>query len=812
MNLQIRRATIGCALALCAALAPGTVFAADQGSIEGAVVDALGARVAGASVKLLRDGEPAGETASDARGAFQFTGLAQGRYQVEAAAAGFATRAAEAIFVGASDRVTTEVRLQIGPLEQQLVVTASASALPPAQVGAPVTVIDAAALAIFGNADLLEPIRSVPGAQVVQAGARGGATSLFVRGGSGGFNKILIDGVPANEVGGGFDLADLATTGIDRIEVMRGSNSVLFGSDALTGVVSLTTRRGRTRVPEATVAVDGGNLATRHEDLAIGGAVNRVDYFADYSHLRTDNDLPKNAYRNHTLAGRVGVVLGGRTTLTGTLRVIDTDYHSPNAIAFYGIPDDAGQTRRSTYAAVAAESQVTDRWQSTIRAAVADLDYHFINPTPTGEPFDPFGGGAEYLGNLMTIRAGNGYSATGRAILDFSGVYPSVSDSAFTRRLLHAQTDYHVAPAFDVAGGVRLEHEDGSLRSGSLMETDRNTYGAFVEGRGSIGSRVYATGGAGFDHNTIFGYAATPRLSVAAYLRQPSAGPLLGDTKLTLNAGKGIKAPSLYQELSSVFALIPADTASRLGIAPIGPERSRSLDIGIEQGLAGGRARLRAAYFHNRFTDLIEYVSNTVLPRLGVPAEAAQATGFGAYVNSQSNRARGLELSGEASVRQIKMTGSYMYLDAVVTRSLSGGALSPAMNPAFPGIPIGAYAPLVGARPFRRPANSGSATVAYTNGRAQAALAGYFFGQSDDSTFLSDPFFGDSLLLPNQNFDPAYQKFDVSGSYQVHPRVRWYLTLENAFDEKYEAAAGFPALPRTVRTGVRVTVGGDGTR
>ncbi len=177
-------------------------------------------------------------------------------------------------------------------------------------------------------------------------------------------------------------------------------------------------------------------------------------------------------------------------------------------------------------------------------------------------------------------------------------------------------------------------------------------------------------------------------------------------------------------------------------------------------------------------------------------------------MNSQSNDARGIETSGEAVAGRIRMTASYLYLDAVVTRSFSSGALRPAINPAFAAIPIGAFAPLVGARPFRRPTNSGSLTLIYSDTRAQVALAGYFFGKQDDSTFLSDENFGNSMLLPNKDLDAAYQKFDISGSYKIHPRLRWYLTLENAFDKHFQAAAGFPALPRAVRTGLSVSVGG----
>ncbi len=81
-------------------------------------------------------------------------------------------------------------------------------------------------------------------------------------------------------------------------------------------------------------------------------------------------------------------------------------------------------------------------------------------------------------------------------------------------------------------------------------------------------------------------------------------------------------------------------------------------------------------------------------------------------------------------------------------------------------------------------------------------------GKQDDSTFLSDQFFGYSMLLPNQDMDPGYQKIDVSGSYMIHPRLKWYVTAENAFNETFEAAAGYPALGRTVRTGVTLRVGG----
>jgi iron complex outermembrane receptor protein/vitamin B12 transporter len=438
-----------------------------------------------------------------------------------------------------------------------------------------------------------------------------------------------------------------------------------------------------------------------------------------------------------------------------------------------------------------------------------DRAYHNVNPTPTGTP-----SGGNYLGQVVTLTGANGYSVTGRAILDFgSTTYPSLFDSGTTRGTWLGQTSFHVSRVLDLSGGVRVENERGFTLSTSRSASDRTNEGAFVEARGSL-NRAYVNGGVGIDRNAIFGTAVTPRLSAAVYLRNPSSSPA-GDTKLTFNAGTGIKAPGISQELSSLFAVLqplpqgPGLIASS-GVSPIGPERSRSVDVGLEQSLWRGHGRVRATYFNNTFEDLIEFVSKTVLPQAGVPAAVAAALPSGAYVNSQSFHARGVETSAEVEViRQLRVLASYTYLDALVTQSFASGALRPAFNPAFPGVAIGAFSPLVGARPFRRPANSGTLVATYVQGPAQVAIAGSFVGKADDSTFLSDSSFGNSMLLPNHELDAAYQKVDLSASYRFHPRLRGYLSIENVANQSYEAAFGFPALPRSARIGLTVTLGGD---
>lgn len=790
--------------------------AADRvATVSGRVLDPLGGAIVHAKVTLIRDEQAVTDTTTDESGRFTLVSNEAARYSVHVEAPGFEPRDTESVFVAVGDRVDLDITVPIGPLTQQVVVSAAATAVPEAQVGASVTVLDQSVLQSLGKPDVLEALRLVPGAQVMQTGQRGGTTSLFVRGGNANFNTVIIDGVPVNDIGGSFDFANLPVTGVDRVEVLRNPNSVLYGADALASVVNITTRRGASRVPELSYAIDGGNLGTVRQDASVGAAKGPFDYFSAFSRFTTDNNVPNDAYHNGTYAGTFGWTINPLTRLAVTGRRTIADQGVPNAFDYYGIADDSSQTNHNTYAGAVLQSQTTSRWAQTVRFTSTDLRYHFVNPTPTGDPFDPFGFGPNYVGQTITIHGANGTSATGRAILDYSGQYPQTFDSSTTRRVLSAQTDYALSDRLILSGGGHFEDETGYTDSGVRSTTTRHNGGAFVEARGTFDERVYITGGVGFDHNTVFGFAATPRVSIATYIRRPSGHEPFGDTKLVVNAGTGIKAPSISQEQSSLFDLLrstPSGAAllSSAGVSAIGPERSRSVDLGVEQGLWHQRARVRAAAFDNHYDDLIEFLSKSALTLFGVPQGVAAATAFGAYVNSSSYRARGLEISLDGRVGpHLLVSGQYTYLDAVVTRSFASSALRPAFNPAYPAVPIGAFAPLVGGRPFRRAPNTASLHAALVLNRAQLSIAGYFVGRQDASTFLSDAFGGNSLLLPNHDLAAGYQKVDVSGEYQVHRRLRLYVVVENALNQPYEAALGFPALPVTVRTGLALTLGGS---
>ena len=776
-----------------------------QAVLAGTVVDALGARLDGATVTLLHDGQTVQEAKSGGDGTFSFSGLAPDRYQVQVSMPGFQSKTSDAVFVGQGRSFSFEVALDIGPLRQDVVVTAGATEQLQARTGAPVTVIDEATIESINKLDVLEALRLVPASQIVQVGQRGGPTSLFLRGGESNFTKVLIDGIPANDIGGGFDFSQLTIASVERIEVLRQTNSVIYGSDALTGVVNISTRRGTSRVPALDYAIDGGNLGTFNNALSFGGAYKRFDYFSQYSYYTTDNDTPNNGYRNGTYAGRFGAAVGNGTNVYGTVRYLDGRYGSANGFDLYRIADDSVSDTNQTYISVAADSQISPRWQTTVRFGSTDQESLYTNPSPTGQYFDPFGFGGNYLGQTVTLEDAAGRTVTGQAILDYGGIYPQSFASRTTRRSLFGQATFQATRDLAISAGGRFEHEAGYSDPDADPSDTRNNGGAFVEGRATLVNRIYISAGIGMEHNEVFQTAYTPRLSVAAYLRNPSTEQV-GETKLTLNIGKGIKAPSVYQGQNSLYALVTG-TPAGAGVDPLGPEKSRGFDIGLEQALVAGKLRARVGYFDNTFENLLEFLSRTQLVSAGVPPDVAAATAFGAYINSASFDAQGIEVSADAAVgARLRFGASYTYLDAEVTEAFGRSA---AFNPAFPTIPIGAYSPLVGERPFRRPANSGTLFVGYTTGPIDVALSGYFAGRRDDSTFLSDGFFGNSLLLPNRGLDPAYQKIDVSASYRLHPRLRVYTTIDNIFNEDYAAAFGFPSLPATIRVGASVGVGGD---
>jgi iron complex outermembrane receptor protein/vitamin B12 transporter len=661
----------------------------------------------------------------------------------------------------------------------------------------------------------LEPLRQVPGVQVLENGQRGINESLFIRGGESKFNKVLLDGIPLNEIGGTVDFGGVFTTGIDQVEVLRGPNSVLYGADALAAVVNMTSLRGTTFTPQLTYAFDAGNFSSLHHDASLGGIFRQFDYFSEFGRYDGGNTSANPHFHNATYSGNFGWTPGASTSLRLTVRRVAAKVDVPNAIDFFAIPDDSFQTEDNTYIGATLQNQTTSHWHNLLRYGATRQNSEFVNPSPTGIPFDPFPGfdsGPNFLGKVVTIRGANGFSTTGQAILDFAGDYPERFFILNNSDLLTFQSDYTFGAHLNALFAFHYENERGP------KPAERNNYSYTGELHGSLWSRLYATLGVGVEKNAVFGLAATPRVSLAYYLVRPRSTGALAGTKLKFNYGQGIQEPDIFSADNSLFALLSQQPdgpqlISQFHVKPIGAVRSRSLDGGVEQMAWSGRAKLGLTFFYNRFSDEIEFVSPGGLAQLGIPDSILALTPFGASINSLATRSLGAETEVELSLGHgFTVRAAYTYLDGIVRRSFSSDELGPSFNPQFPGLPIGQFSPLIGNRPFNRAPHTASFYLGYARRKLALAMSGNFIGRRDSSTFLFDPSFGAGMLLPNRNLAGAYQKIDVSGSYRLNRYLQLYSAIENLASQHYDPAPGFPALPFNFRGGIKVTLGGEATK
>ena len=238
------------------------------------------------------------------------------------------------------------------------------------------------------------------------------------------------------------------------------------------------------------------------------------------------------------------------------------------------------------------QTQTTSRWAQTVRFTSTDLQYHFVNPTPTGEPFDPFGYGPNYLGQTVTISRRERHERHRAGDSRFRGHLPAdlrldARHGGWSRRKPTTASPRSLS----LSAGVRFDDENGFDRLRAPRSRPRGTTAARSSRRATAwASGVYLAGGVGFDHNAVFGFAATPRLSGRLPTSDARQTARSSETRsCTFNAGTGIKAPSILKRQSSLFSLLNACAAGRrvdlrVGVSPIGPERSRSVDVGRRAG------------------------------------------------------------------------------------------------------------------------------------------------------------------------------------------------------------------------------------
>jgi len=712
-------------------------------AITGVVVDQAGQPLPRAFIRVVDiSGKEVARAFADDAGRFRLTpGLDACR--IEVSMSGFSR--AEA----ACSPTPLRLMLQVAPIAETLVVTATRTDAPAAQTGVSVSVFTAADVDRRQVPLVADLLRSTPGAMVIRTGGAGTVSSLFVRGGESNHNKVLLDGMPLNEPGGTFNFSNLTTDNLERIEVVRGAQSALFGSDAMASVVQLFTKRPdwTDQRPHASLSLEGGTYNTVRGGGSVSGVSGRTTYAAGISQYNTDNREPNNRLENTSLSANLGVALSSTATLRAIVRGELEHVGTPGQTAF-GRPDlDAFFERHDGTGGLTFDHQLSARFRQRAMYSLAVSNYQSTNLVA-----DP-----PYTPRFENRSAPFQFS-------DFT------FDSRTKLRRHHAsyQADWRVTADASAAGDHRLtlladwDGERATLidqLAATSIPASRNNTGLSIQHQ-ALWARTFVTAGARLEHNDSFGTAAVPRGSIV-YVARSGTGPV-GDTRLRASAGLGIKEPTVLQSFS------PSPFFK--GNPDLLPERSRTIDAGVEQRFASDRARVELTWFDNRFRNLI--ATRTTDP----------ATFAAEYFNIGLTEARGVELTIDvAPLRGLHAGGGYTFLSSEILESTS---------------PTSAVFK-VGQPLFRRPRQSGFAGVGWVSGPITVDVNGVFIGSFVDSDFSS--------LVPPILTNPGHTTWDGRVSYRLTKQLGAFLSIDNLADADYMEPLGYPALRRAIRAGVRVT-------
>jgi len=653
----------------------GVSPASAQADISGFVVDQDGAAVPRARVRLLSaDGGELAQRFADARGSFRFDHAPCAGCLLEASLPGFAAGTAA---VSASP---VRIALAIGPIREAVVVSATRGETPVSQVGSAVTVFDSESIERRGTPLVGELLRSTPGVAVVRVGGFGNITSMFVRGGESSYNKVLLDGIPLNEPGGTFDFSNVTTQSLDRVELVRGAHSALFGTDAMASVVHLVTKRAAR--PTLLASFEAGSYDTQRGSVTAGAARGPWDLSAHASRYHTDNRVPNNAFRNTTLSANGGVRVSDDLSLRFVARGEIGRAGSPGATAF-GRPDlDAFYARRLAVGGVTAQ-HVRGLWQQRATYGLS-ASYAESTNVVADPPYTP-----AFDGRIAPF-----------AFSDFT--YDSLTD--LTRHHASYQVDRRMAAGrldHQVTGAIDWDGERAELRNrlaATVVPASRDNVGAAIQHQ-LLGPRFALTSGLRVERNDSFGTAVAPRVAFVYVVRDDERR--FGDTRVKASAGAGVKEPTITQSFSP--------SPSFLGNPDLEPERARTFDAGIEQRLFAGRAKVEFTGFYGRFENIISTRTLSFNPF------RAQ------YFNIGLTHARGTELSIETvPITGLTLRGGHTFLDSEVTRSTS-------TSPVF----------AVGQWLFRRPRHSGFIDAAWSSGPVSVDVHATFVGERVDSDFAS---------------------------------------------------------------------------
>jgi vitamin B12 transporter len=602
--------------------------------------------------------------------------LVAGAYHIESGVPGFVVGARAEATVGEAE-TRLDVTLTAAPLREQVLVAATRSEAAASTVGVTASVLDRERIEAREASSLAVLLQELPGVTIARTGPLGQQGSAFVRGGESRFARIMIDGIPLNEPGGAYNLGALLPFELERVELVRGAASSLYGTDALAGVIQLVTKRAAAgEAPAAFAEAQGGGFDWRGLRGGTSGRSGALDWNAAVLRLETDNEVPNSAFEATSGAASLGATLTERLSLRAFFRGEDSHTGTPGPTAF-GPADLEEFIDRTDLAGAVSLRYVGPQVTHELQLGTSSSDQLTADPGDSGS-FVP-----EWNGQP---------AAFPRSDFVNDGFRNDTRRSFAGYRLEASLGGRHL-----VSVGADVERETGELgTSFELLTPERTNVGAYAQDRLVLGRAVFVTVGGRVEHNESFGTEVVPRAAVAWRVRGSADATLV-----KASGGLGIKEPGFFESFGvSTFAR---------GNPDLKPERSRTADLGVEQHLFDDRLRLEATFFHHDYRDQVAY-------------QLVDPTTFeGTYVNLGRTRARGLELAAEAAPRPwLRLTGEYTRLDAEVVVS----------NDTFNEI----YA--VGQPLLRRPRNEGSLGAELTSTRASLGATAVFVGRRADSDFV----------------------------------------------------------------------------
>jgi vitamin B12 transporter len=446
---------------------------------------------------------------------------------------------------------TSEVRRA-----EPVVVTATRSEQPLEQTGASVTVVPEEAMRVQEYRAVDEVLRTVPGVQIDTSGSPGKLTSIRIRGANPTQVQVLIDGVRVKSLtSGDFDFADLTLDDIERIEVLRGPQSTLYGADAIGGVVNIITKRGQ-GPPSGFVDFEAGNYETFRERVGVSGSTAAWSYSLGVSRLDFGGQFDNDEHDLTSVNARLGYALPNKGELSLTGRFQDGHTGIPFATVFPDFDPNRNQDQQLWLLSLEWRQPWTSVWEHKVRVSAADETLDFKDDP---DPAHQFG----FTSDISTRRIEAEW-------------YHFITPVPWNRLTL----------------GAEYRNEVGEVQ-GSYEKT-MDSWALVLQDQITLWDRLFVTGGVRYDGNSVFEDKATGRVAVSYLVKET-------DSRLKGSWGQGFRAPTFNELFFPAFAPCPA-----FGNPDLKPEETNSWDAGVEQHLWERRIRLAATYFRNDYKNLIQ--------------------------------------------------------------------------------------------------------------------------------------------------------------------------------------------------------------